>query len=61
MKRKTFESFLWLLKTISSLQEFSKSLRDFLNLFLVCKEISPSYGNDKNKVLKLKLQKFIER
>ena len=50
LKRKTFESFLWLLKTIWSLQEFSKSLRDFLNLVLVHKEISPRYGNDKNKV-----------
>ena len=50
LKGKTFESFLWLLKRISSWQEFSKPLRDFLNLILVCKKISPRYGNDKNKV-----------
>ena len=49
MKRKRFESFLWLLKLIWNLQEFSKLLRDFLHLVLVCKEISPRYGNDKNK------------
>ena len=50
LKWKTFENFLWLLKTIWSLQEFSKPFRYFLDLVLVCKEISPWYGNDKNKV-----------
>ena len=50
LKRKTFDSFLWLLKAVWSLQEFSKPLREFLKLLLVCKEISPRYGNDKNKV-----------
>ena len=49
-KWKTFESFLWLLKAIWSVQKSSKPLRDFLNLVLVFKEISPRYGNDKNKV-----------
>ena len=37
-------------KTISSLPQFSKPLRDFLILVLVCNKISPRYGNDKNKV-----------
>ena len=32
LKRKTFESFLWILKTIWSLQEFNKPLRDLINL-----------------------------
>ena len=50
LKWKTFKSCLWLLKAIWSLQEFSKLLKDFLNFVLVCKEISPRYGNDKNKV-----------
>ena len=50
MKPKTFESFLWHLKTIWSLQEFSKPLRDFLNFALVCKGILPRYRNDKNMV-----------
>ena len=50
LKWKTFESFLWLLKTFWSLQEFSKPLRYFVNLVLVYNEISPTYGNDKNKV-----------
>ena len=45
LKRKTAESFLWLL------QQLSIPLRDFFNLVFVCKEISPRYGNDKNKVL----------
>ena len=31
-------------------QEFSKPLGDLLNFVLVCKEISPRYGNDKSKV-----------
>ena len=34
-----FESFLWFLKTIWSLQEFINPLRDFLNLVFDCKQI----------------------
>ena len=48
--RKQQASFLWLLKTIWSLQQFKMPLKDFLNLVLVCKEISPRYGSDRVKV-----------
>ena len=41
---KKLASFLWLLKTIWSLQQLKMPLKDFLNLVLVCKEISPRYG-----------------
>ena len=50
LNRKTLVSFLWLLKTIWSLQQFKMPLKDFLNLVLVCKETSPRYGSDKIKV-----------
>ena len=40
LNRKTFVSFLWLLKTIWILQQFDTPSKDFLNLVLVCKEVS---------------------
>ena len=33
-----------------NLQEIIKTSKDFFNLVFVCEEISPRYGNDKNKV-----------
>ena len=51
LNRKTLVSFLWLLKTIWSLQQFKMPLKDFLNLALVCKETSPyGSGSDRTKV-----------
>ena len=50
LNRKRLASFLWLLETILSLTQFKMSLKDFLNLVLVCKEISPRYGSDRIKV-----------
>ena len=38
------------LKTIWSLQQFKMPLKGFLNLVLVCKEISPRCGSDRIKV-----------
>ena len=47
---KILRSFLWLSKTIWNFQPFRMPLKDFLNLVLACKEISPSYGSDRIKV-----------
>ena len=45
-------SVLWLLKAIWSLQQFKIPLQDFLNLVVVCKEMSPRYGNGRVSLLR---------
>ena len=50
LNQKKLKNFLWLLKTIWSLQQFKMPLKDFLNLVVVCKETSPRYGSDRTKV-----------
>ena len=46
---KKFASFLRLLKGIWSLQQFKMLLKGFLNLVLLCNEMSPRYGSDRIK------------
>ena len=50
LKRKAFANLFWLLNTICNLQQLRMSLRDFLNLVLVCNDNGPRYGRTKNKV-----------
>ena len=47
LNRKTSASFLWLLKTIWSLEQFKMPFKDFHHL-AVFKEMSPRYGNNRN-------------
>ena len=52
LKWKAFANLFWLLNTIYNLQQLIiiMTLRDFLNLVLVCNDNRPRYGSTKNKV-----------